>query len=157
MLLKVLIPVVAGALIVVSGGAYVAMTRPDVDPQKYQRSDIMSLDLMTINVPSNRSIKLSLIVPDTTNISSVCHYSSTLKNRIQKNVSKKSAELKGGKGAKFETIKQELLLMVRNVLRPNPVVDLDYSLKTGSVLEAAPKYHAVKVSCPDRLTYNSHF
>ena len=73
-----------------------------------------------------------------------------LKNRIHKNGSKKSAELRGG--VNFEAIKQELLQLVQNVLLSNAVVDLDYSLNTGFLLEAAPKYHAVKVSSPDRLT-----
>ncbi|MBT3991200.1 MAG: hypothetical protein HOG95_01430 [Rhodospirillaceae bacterium] len=149
MILKVLVPIVIGALIVVSGGTYVAMTRSDDDPQKYQRSDVLSLDFMTVNVPTDLSIKLRLIVPDTANIPSVCHYSSRLRNTVYKNVSKKSAELKRAKGANFETIKPELLQIVRNSLRPNPVVDLDYSFKTGSVLVAVPKYHAVRVGCPD--------
>jgi len=157
MIFKLLIPVVVGALIVVSGSVYVAMTRADDDPKKYQRSDVMSLDFMTVKLPTNLSIKLSLIVPDTTNISSICHYSSTLKNTIRKNVSKKSAVLRAAKGENFGTIKQDLLKIVRNSLRPNPVVDLDYSLKTGAVLKAAPKYRAVKVSCPDRLSYNRRF
>jgi hypothetical protein len=162
-MMKYLIAGGVGAFLIVGGGAYVYLTRPDNGPTKYQRADVLNLEYLSMsvpaeagdrNTPSKLALKLNLILTETANVRVICRQTRVVKRAVSQSLTQHPIHISSNNKTDFDKIKPDLLKAVIKAVKSNQVVDLDYGLSAGSTLVAYPRYLATKIGCPSRV---SHF
>ncbi len=160
-MIKYLIAGGVGLFLIIGGGAYVYLTRPDNSPTKYQRADVLNLEYLSMSVPANSgdkkvrtklSLNLNLILTETANVSVICRNSRNAKRAIASSLAKHPINVSANNKTDFDKIKPDLLKAVIKAVKSNQVIDLDYGLTSGTTLVAYPRYLMTKIGCPSRVS-----